>query len=125
MGFGRGNIGEIYFPLKITISAPGPTRSRIPPTCAGLHSHEHTELDERFEQLTYLAEAEKELAEMLGMCPVELRLKNLPEKNPMTGQPFSATRLADCLRDGAERFGWKDLEHTAGRLSWHEYPDGG
>lgn len=34
-------------------------------TDAGLHSHEHTELDERFEQLTYLAEAEKELAEML------------------------------------------------------------
>ncbi|MCA0848092.1 xanthine dehydrogenase family protein molybdopterin-binding subunit [Salipiger thiooxidans] len=54
-----------------------------------------------------LEQAMDELAEMLGMCPVELRLKNLPEKNPMTGQPFSATRLADCLRDGAERFGWK------------------
>ena len=49
-----------------------------------------------------------ELAEKLGICPVELRLKNLPETHPMTGQPYSARRLADCLKDGAERFGWAD-----------------
>ncbi|MBE3637640.1 xanthine dehydrogenase family protein molybdopterin-binding subunit [Mangrovicoccus algicola] len=53
-----------------------------------------------------LEQAMDELAEMLGICPVELRLRNLPEKNPVTGQPFSARRLADCLREGAERFGW-------------------
>ncbi|EEX11641.1 aldehyde oxidase and xanthine dehydrogenase molybdopterin binding [Citreicella sp. SE45] len=68
-----------------------------------------------------LEQAMDELAEMLGMCPVELRLKNLPEKNPMTGQPFSATRLADCLRDGAERFGWKDRKPVGTRRDgeWH------
>ena len=53
-----------------------------------------------------LEQAMDELAEELGLCPVELRLKNLPDKNPMTDQPFSATRLADCLREGAEQFGW-------------------
>ncbi len=53
-----------------------------------------------------LEQAMDELAEALEICPVALRLKNLPEKNPMTGQPFSATRLGDCLREGAERFGW-------------------
>lgn len=62
-----------------------------------------------------------ELAEMLGMCPAELRLKNLPEKNPMTGQPFSATRLADCLRDGAERFGWKDRKPMGTRREGEWY----
>ncbi|SDE78781.1 xanthine dehydrogenase YagR molybdenum-binding subunit [Salipiger thiooxidans] len=68
-----------------------------------------------------LEQAMDELAEMLGMCPVELRLKNLPEKNPMTGQPFSATRLADCLRDGAERFGWKDRKPVGTRRDGEWY----
>jgi xanthine dehydrogenase YagR molybdenum-binding subunit len=68
-----------------------------------------------------LEQAMDELAEMLGMCPVELRLKNLPEKNPMTGQPFSATRLADCLRDGAERFGWKDRKPMGARRDGEWY----
>ncbi|MAU46026.1 MAG: xanthine dehydrogenase [Yangia sp.] len=68
-----------------------------------------------------LEQAMDELAEMLGMCPVELRLKNLPEKNPMTGQPFSATRLADCLRDGAERFGWKDRKPVGTRREGEWY----
>ncbi|SHI35967.1 xanthine dehydrogenase family protein molybdopterin-binding subunit [Wenxinia saemankumensis] len=49
-----------------------------------------------------------ELADKLGMDPVDLRLKNLPEKNPMTGQPYSARRLADCLTEGAAAFGWAD-----------------
>ncbi|MHA7869908.1 MAG: xanthine dehydrogenase family protein molybdopterin-binding subunit [Salipiger thiooxidans] len=68
-----------------------------------------------------LEQAMDELAEILGMCPVELRLKNLPEKNPMTGQPFSATRLADCLRDGAERFGWKDRKPMGARRDGEWY----
>jgi xanthine dehydrogenase YagR molybdenum-binding subunit len=49
-----------------------------------------------------------ELADTLGMDPLELRLKNLPEKHPMDGRPYSARRLADCLTDGAQRFGWSD-----------------
>ncbi|SFQ19499.1 xanthine dehydrogenase YagR molybdenum-binding subunit [Roseivivax halotolerans] len=49
-----------------------------------------------------------ELAEKLGIDPVQLRLDNLPETHPMDGRPYSARRLADCLKDGAERFGWAD-----------------
>ncbi|GAA4222250.1 xanthine dehydrogenase YagR molybdenum-binding subunit [Sagittula marina] len=49
-----------------------------------------------------------ELAEKLGMDPLELRLKNIPDTHPMDGRPYSARRLADCLNDGAERFGWAD-----------------
>ncbi|MFW2588758.1 xanthine dehydrogenase family protein molybdopterin-binding subunit [Sagittula sp. SSi028] len=47
-----------------------------------------------------------ELAEALDMDPVELRIKNIPERHPMTGQAYSVRRLADCLRTGAEKFGW-------------------
>jgi xanthine dehydrogenase YagR molybdenum-binding subunit len=47
-----------------------------------------------------------ELAHELGMDPVELRLKNEPEKDPTTGLPFSQRGIVQAWRDGAERFGW-------------------
>ncbi len=49
-----------------------------------------------------------ELAEALDMDPLDVRLKNLPEKHPIDGRPFSARRLADCLTEGAACFGWSD-----------------
>ncbi len=47
-----------------------------------------------------------ELAEQLGMDPIELRLKNEPEKDPTKDLPFSSRHLAEAYRAGAERFGW-------------------
>ena len=46
------------------------------------------------------------LAEEAGIDPVELRLKNIPDKNPESGLPFSSHKLAECLKQGAEAFGW-------------------
>lgn len=46
------------------------------------------------------------LAEKVGIDPVELRLRNIPEENPEEGLPFSSHKLAECLRQGAEAFGW-------------------
>jgi xanthine dehydrogenase YagR molybdenum-binding subunit len=48
-----------------------------------------------------------ELAVELDIDPVELRLRNYAEKNdPTTGKPFSSKKLAECYREGVERFGW-------------------
>lgn len=47
-----------------------------------------------------------ELAEKLDMDPVELRLLNIPEKEPVTGKPYSSRLHAQCLKAGADRFGW-------------------
>lgn len=48
-----------------------------------------------------------ELAEAIGMDPVELRLKNIPTVSQARGnQPYSTTGLEECLRKGAEVFGW-------------------
>lgn len=47
------------------------------------------------------------LAEEVGIDPVELRLRNIPEKDPSKGLPFTKHELADCLRKGAEAFGWE------------------
>ncbi len=47
-----------------------------------------------------------ELAEAVGLDPIELRLRNEPESHPETGAPFSARQLVECMTDGARRFGW-------------------
>lgn len=47
-----------------------------------------------------------ELAEQLNIDPVELRLRNEPEKDPASGKPFSSRNVEKIFRDGAERFGW-------------------
>jgi xanthine dehydrogenase YagR molybdenum-binding subunit len=53
-----------------------------------------------------LESAVDELAEKLSMDPVELRILNDAKIDPITGKPFSARNLVQCLRRGAERFGW-------------------
>jgi xanthine dehydrogenase YagR molybdenum-binding subunit len=49
-----------------------------------------------------------ELAERLGIDPVELRIRNDVQYDPEkgTGTPFSSRKLAECLRTGADKFGW-------------------
>lgn len=47
-----------------------------------------------------------ELAEAAGIDPVEFRLKNIPDAEPVTGRPFSSHKLVEALHDGARRFGW-------------------
>lgn len=49
-----------------------------------------------------------ELAVATGLDPVELRIRNEPERDPETGKPFSTRNLLACLREGAARFGWAD-----------------
>ena len=47
-----------------------------------------------------------ELAEPLALDPVELRLRNDTQIEPELHKPFSSRHLAECLREGASRFGW-------------------
>ncbi len=47
-----------------------------------------------------------ELAEVLKLDPIELRLRNYAERDPMKDLPWSSKALRACYRQGAERFGW-------------------
>lgn len=47
-----------------------------------------------------------ELAEKLGLDPIELRRRIEPEKDPTTGKPFSSRYLIEAYDKGAEQFGW-------------------
>jgi xanthine dehydrogenase YagR molybdenum-binding subunit len=60
-----------------------------------------------------LESAMDELAEVVGLDPVELRVRNDPESDPETGLPWSSRHLVECLHVGAARFGW-DLRRAPG-----------
>ncbi|RBY90847.1 xanthine dehydrogenase family protein molybdopterin-binding subunit [Blastococcus sp. TF02A-26] len=75
------------------LDVPVPSWMRAPGECPGMFGPEV---------------AMDELAERLGIDPVELRIRNEPERDPETGKPWSSRNLVQCLREGAERFGWAD-----------------
>lgn len=55
-----------------------------------------------------------ELAEKLGLDPVELRIRNEPPTDPENGRPFSMRQLVRCLKEGAQMFGWDRRLPTPG-----------
>ena len=57
-----------------------------------------------------------EMAVELGIDPVELRIKNEPEKDPAEGLPFSSRHLVEAWRAGAARFGWSKRNATPGSV---------
>jgi xanthine dehydrogenase YagR molybdenum-binding subunit len=75
----------------VTLDLPGGEDVRAPGEAPGLLAIEA---------------AMDELADALGMDPVELRIENEPAKHPESGLPFSQRRLVECMREGAKRFGW-------------------
>ena len=69
-----------------------------------------------------LESAIDELAVDLGIDPVELRIRNEPDKDPTSGLPFSSRHIVQAWRDGAQRFGWDARAATPGTRTegeWH------
>ncbi|MGY1653538.1 xanthine dehydrogenase family protein molybdopterin-binding subunit [Geodermatophilus sp. SYSU D01119] len=81
------------------LDVPVPSWFRAPGECPGMFGPEV---------------AMDELAHELGIDPVELRVRNDPERDPETGQPWSSRHLVECLREGAERFGWAGRDPRPG-----------
>jgi len=80
------------------LDVPVPSWMRAPGECPGMFGPEV---------------AMDELAEALGIDPIDLRLRNEPDVDPDSGKPWSSRLLVRCLQEGAERFGWS--ERGAGR----------
>lgn len=74
------------------LDVPVPAWMRAPGECPGMYA---------------LESAMDELAIACGLDPIELRIRNEPEIDPETGNPFSSRGLVACLREGARRFGWQ------------------
>ncbi len=58
-----------------------------------------------------------EMAEKLGMDPIEFRALNDTQVDPEDpDRPFSKRQLVECMRMGAERFGWSGRNAIPGRV---------
>jgi xanthine dehydrogenase YagR molybdenum-binding subunit len=59
-----------------------------------------------------------ELAEKCGIDPVELRIRNDVQHDPEAGpeRPFSTRKFTECLREGAQRFGWARRNPKPGQM---------
>jgi xanthine dehydrogenase YagR molybdenum-binding subunit len=79
------------------LDVPVPFWMRAPGECPGMFA---------------LEVAMDELAVECDLDPIELRVRNDPEVDPETGNPWSDRRLVECLRTGAERFGWARRDPT-------------
>ncbi|WP_028057851.1 xanthine dehydrogenase family protein molybdopterin-binding subunit [Candidatus Solirubrobacter pratensis] len=75
----------------VRLDVPTPSWMRAPGECPGMFA---------------LESAIDELAAACGIDPVELRIRNEPERAPEEDVPFSSRHLVACLREGAARFGW-------------------
>lgn len=79
----------------VRLDVPTPSWMRAPGETPGMYA---------------LESAMDELAVAAGIDPVELRVRNEPDREPESGLPFSSRNLVACLREGAERFGWADRD---------------
>jgi xanthine dehydrogenase YagR molybdenum-binding subunit len=84
----------------VALDVPTPSWMRAPGECPGMFA---------------LESAMDELAVACGLDPIELRIRNEPRIDPESGNPFSTRNLVECLRRGAERFGWEGRAEPGGR----------
>jgi xanthine dehydrogenase YagR molybdenum-binding subunit len=82
------------------LDVPTPSWMRAPGECPGMFA---------------LESAMDELAAACGLDPIDLRIRNEPELDPETGRRFSSRGLVQCLRRGADRFGWATRDARPGR----------
>ncbi|MGW5618719.1 xanthine dehydrogenase family protein molybdopterin-binding subunit [Streptomyces sp. NPDC003877] len=83
----------------VRLDVPSPTWMRAPGEAPGSFA---------------LESALDELAERLGLDPIELRVRNEPAVGPVSGLPFGSRNLIACFREGADRFGWAERDPRPG-----------
>jgi xanthine dehydrogenase YagR molybdenum-binding subunit len=75
----------------VRVDAPTPTFQRAPGEASGTFAIES---------------AMDELAYMVGVDPIELRLRNYAERDEQEHKAFSSKSLRECYRQAAAKFGW-------------------
>ncbi|NUS22887.1 MAG: xanthine dehydrogenase family protein molybdopterin-binding subunit [Streptomyces sp.] len=83
----------------VRLDVPSPTWMRAPGEAPGSFA---------------LEAALDELAEKCGVDPIALRLRNEPDKGPVSGLPFAGRNLRACFEEGARRFGWAQRDPRPG-----------
>lgn len=55
-----------------------------------------------------------ELAEKVGVDPIELRKRNEPDRDPTKDIPLTSRKLTECMDEGARLFGWEQRNRVPG-----------
>ncbi len=63
-----------------------------------------------------LESAMDELAEALGIDPIELRRRNDTKVETVTNRPYTSRSLLECIDAGAKAFGWADRDPRVGSM---------
>jgi xanthine dehydrogenase YagR molybdenum-binding subunit len=61
-----------------------------------------------------LESAMDELAQVSGIDPVELRIRNDTDHEAEGGAPLTSRSYVECLREGSQRFGWSSRDPRPG-----------
>jgi xanthine dehydrogenase YagR molybdenum-binding subunit len=64
-----------------------------------------------------LESAMDELAYALNINPIELRMRNYAETDPLTGKPYSSKFLNDAYKIGADSIGWSNRSDKPGSVT--------
>jgi CO/xanthine dehydrogenase Mo-binding subunit len=86
---------------QVRLNVPMPSWMRAPGHAEGLFA-----LESAIDEVSYL----------VGLDPLELRLRNHAAVHPHTGRPWSSNALLDCYKLGAERFGWSARTREPGSM---------
>lgn len=90
---------SVHRAVRLDIGTPGPMRA--PGEASGSAALEC---------------AMDEMAEQIGIDPLEFRLRNYAETEPGTGRPYSSKALRECYMQAAERFGWAGRPLKPGQM---------
>ncbi len=92
-------------PTRFLHSCPNVyTRHRVAPM--NVHTPTYMRAPGEVSGIFALESAMDELAVALNIDPIELRLRNEPERDEFKNLPFSSRSTRECYRAAAERFGW-------------------
>ncbi len=93
------NVTGIQHELRMNVGTPTPMRG-----------------PGRTPALFALESAMDELAVQLNLDPLEIRLRNLAEKDEGGNKPWSSKHLREAYQVGADRFGWKQRNPAVGSM---------
>ncbi|NPT34344.1 xanthine dehydrogenase family protein molybdopterin-binding subunit [Paraburkholderia xenovorans] len=83
------------------VNRGSPTSMRAPGAAPGLFA---------------LESAVDELAEQVGMDPLQFRLLNISTRDEAANLPWSSNHLREAIEQGAERFGWAKRDSRTGAM---------
>ena len=94
------NVNTIYKLVSLNVNTPTPMRG--PGEATGAYA-----LESAMDELSYA----------LNIDPIELRLRNHADTDPLSGKPYSSKFLKEAYQLGADKIGWGDRSQKPGSVT--------